>query len=151
MAPQGLSMKPGSIRSRFAYGFLRALKRLSKRRRPISSSSPKRIFHGYRIVKMAADASMASAVGSRRAWSRAMLRKLRCGRRRRFVMRRRREVVVNKVGSKELGFGQTDELRNLVPGGETMDFCSLLDETAHYIKCLTTQVQVMRSIVYFCS
>lgn len=67
------------------------------------------------------------------------------------MMRRRREVVVNKVGSKELGFGQTDELRNLVPGGETMDFCSLLDETAHYIKCLTTQVQVMRSIVYFCS
>ncbi|XVF21283.1 hypothetical protein REPUB_Repub12eG0077000 [Reevesia pubescens] len=36
---------------------------------------------------------------------------------------------------------QTGELRELVPGGEAMDLCNLLDETAHYIKCLTTQVQ----------
>lgn len=42
---------------------------------------------------------------------------------------------------------QVEELRKLVPGGEAMDLCRLLGETAHYIKCLNTQVQVMRSIV----
>lgn len=58
--------------------------------------------------------------------------------------------MANKA-EKELGLGQTDELRDLVPGGETMDLNILLGETAHYIKCLTTQVQVMRNIVDFYS
>lgn len=38
------------------------------------------------------------------------------------------------------------ELRRLVPGGERMDPRSLLEETAHFVHCLETQVRVMRSI-----
>lgn len=46
-----------------------------------------------------------------------------------------------------VGFGdQENKLRRLVPGGEAMDVCSLLDETSHYIKCLTTQVKMMKRI-----
>ncbi|XP_028063040.1 transcription factor IBH1-like isoform X2 [Camellia sinensis] len=147
MKPHQISMKPSSIKTRFAYGFMRTLKRLSKRK-PTSSSSPREIFRSYRMIKMASDASMASAVGCRRAWSHAMLWKIRCqlprrchalGRRKRSRTDGcRRRGVANKA-EKELGLGQTDELRDLVPGGETMDLNILLGETAHYIKCLTTQ------------
>lgn len=51
----------------------------------------------------------------------------------------------------EVGIDQASKLRKLVPGGEAMDLCSLLDEAAHYIKCLNTQVQVMRRIANFYS
>jgi hypothetical protein len=54
----------------------------------------------------------------------------------------------NKKNRVEVGgSGQVDKLRRLVPGGQLMDTCSLLEETAHYMKCLTTQVQVMTRIV----
>lgn len=59
---------------------------------------------------------------------------------------------MGKRGGK-LGFRgdrKTEELRRLVPGGEAMDLYGLLDETAHYMKCLSTQVQVLRNIVDFC-
>lgn len=46
---------------------------------------------------------------------------------------------------------EAKELRKVVPGGESMDFCNLLDETAHYIKCLATQVKLMRRIADFYS
>lgn len=134
-----------------------------------SSSSPTR-------VKIAADKSMALAVGSRRAWSRAMLWKIHhqhkaaaaATRRRRRVVSVRR-IINNNIhhhkrslrkrcdhhegvgGGGGGGFCHANELRKLVPGGETMDLCSLLDETAHYLKCLVTQVQVMTSIGQFCS
>lgn len=44
------------------------------------------------------------------------------------------------------GIRKAKELRELVPGGEAMEICKLLDETAHYIKCLSTQVKVMTAI-----
>ncbi|XP_052211307.1 transcription factor IBH1-like [Diospyros lotus] len=169
-------MKPtSSIRTRFAYGFLRAMKRLRNRRRPAASSSSssssaaRAAFGRYRKLKMVADASMASAVGSRRAWSRALLWKIT---RRQALVRRalagkrrrsggddsgiRRSVVVENEGTQDhhhnqSGVAQTDILRRLVPGGESMDLYSLLGETAHYIKCLTIQVKVMKNIVDFCS
>ncbi|KAH7518309.1 hypothetical protein FEM48_Zijuj09G0157700 [Ziziphus jujuba var. spinosa] len=46
---------------------------------------------------------------------------------------------------------EATELGKLMLGGKAMEICKLLDETAHYIKCLTTQVKVMRRIVDFCS
>lgn len=46
---------------------------------------------------------------------------------------------------------KASELRKLVPGGEAMDMCKLLDETADYIKCLATQVKLMRRIADFAS
>lgn len=161
MTPQLSPMNPNSIKTRFTHRFLRALKRLRKNKSRTATSSQPSALGQYRKVKLAADASMAAAVGPRRVWSRAMLWKIRsrgfsarrrgrrsCG----GVVRRRRSVHMGKRGGK-LGFRgdrKTEELRRLVPGGEAMDLYGLLDETAHYMKCLSTQVQVMRNIVDFC-
>ncbi|GMI66342.1 ILI1 binding bHLH 1 [Hibiscus trionum] len=161
---------PNSLKSRFATRFLRALNQINARKPISSSSSPGEIFQRYRRIKVAADMSMAYSVRSRRTWSRATLWRLRTrSRRRRLASLGRRSsvktrtttaashlaaVVVEKTShgkeNKEDDGGgvgvEAEELRELVPGGESMDLCNLLDETAHYIKCLTTQVQVMRTI-----
>ncbi|KAG2672677.1 hypothetical protein I3843_13G046600 [Carya illinoinensis] len=143
-----------SVKSRFTCGFLRALWRINRQRRTTSASS-REICRRYLRVKVAADVSMASAVGSRRAWSRAiLLRKLRnkgqngtvrVRRMSNILGMRKRNICGNKC-TEELGTCQAEQLRKLVPGGEEMDMCNLLGETAHYIECLTTQVKVMRRI-----
>ncbi|CDY30379.1 BnaA04g24800D [Brassica napus] len=40
-----------------------------------------------------------------------------------------------------------ERLRNLVPGGGGMETSKLMEETAHYIKCLSMQVKVMQCLV----
>ncbi|KAJ6956315.1 transcription factor IBH1-like [Populus alba x Populus x berolinensis] len=97
---------------------------------------------------------MARAVGPSRTWSRALLSKLRNRARIQGVLRKRclvskknkkKRVVRNKV----IISGNRVVLilfERLVPGGDSMDICCLLEETAHYIKCLATQVKVMQSI-----
>ncbi|XVF32067.1 hypothetical protein REPUB_Repub17cG0050000 [Reevesia pubescens] len=173
--PQHLK-NPSSLKSRFTTRFLRALTKINAQK-PISTSSPREIFQRYRRIKVAADKSMAYSVRSRRTWSRAMVWKLRRQSFRRQASSGKRSVKLktrtttshqaaiaqktshekeNKTrttsGGDPVGFvEQADELRELVPGGEAMDLCNLLDETEHYIKCLTTQVQVMRKIVDFYS
>ncbi|KAK8694173.1 hypothetical protein V6N13_071729 [Hibiscus sabdariffa] len=158
------NMNPSSLKSRFATRFLRALTKINAQK-PISSSSSREIFQRYRRIKVAADKSMAYSVRSRRSWSRATLWRLRTRspRSRLATLARRSSVktrttraashgatVVDRKShgkeNKEDGGVEAEELRELVPGGEAMDLCNLLDETAHYIKCLTTQVQVMRTI-----
>ncbi|CAN6241242.1 unnamed protein product [Urochloa humidicola] len=42
---------------------------------------------------------------------------------------------------------RADALRRLVPGGSEMEYCSLLDETADYLRCLRAQVQLMQNLV----
>ncbi|KAE8685287.1 Detected protein of unknown function [Hibiscus syriacus] len=151
-------MNPRSLKSRFTTRFLRALTKI-RAQKPISSSSPTEIFRRYRKIKVAADKSMAYSVRSRKTWSRAMLWKLRSrSHRRRPVKTKFRQSVMKNTktttttGEDGVGFGvEASELRELVPGGEAMDLCNLLDETAHYIKCLTTQVQVMKKIADFYS
>ncbi|KAK8517911.1 hypothetical protein V6N13_128070 [Hibiscus sabdariffa] len=156
-------MNPSSLRSRFATRFLRSLSKINAKKPTASSSSPTEIFRRYRRIKVAADKSMAYSVRSRRTWSRAMLWKLRtrpCCRRSvktSTIVRKTRHEKQNKnttttTGEDGVVFGvEADELRELVPGGEAMDLYNLLDETAHYIKCLTTQVQVMKKIADFYS
>ncbi|MBA0820568.1 hypothetical protein Gohar_021259 [Gossypium harknessii] len=166
-------LNPSTLKSRFTARFLRALIKINAQK-PISSSSPREIFQRYRRIKVAADKSMAYSVRSRRTWSRATLWKLQSRSRRRLASSGRRSsiktrttttttttttstnhraAIVEKTShekeNKEDHVGlavQAEELRELVPGGESMDLCNLLDETAHYIKCLTTQVQVMKKI-----
>lgn len=43
---------------------------------------------------------------------------------------------------------QTEKLREVVPGGKSMDICSLLEETAHFVSCLAAQVHVMQTIAH---
>ncbi|KAJ0971918.1 hypothetical protein J5N97_019877 [Dioscorea zingiberensis] len=103
-----------------------------------------------RSIRRAAYASMARAAGSRRVWSRAVLRRLQhrrerlirrpSGAGRRFVIRRRIRVSTPREPT------QADVLRRLVPGGKAMDFCNLLEETANYIQCLSTQVSLMQTV-----
>lgn len=105
------------------------------------------------MIKLAADASMASAVGTKWTWSRALLFKIR-NRARIHVLDKHKKVnnsckekKTMTTPDEEKEFIKADELRQVVPGGESMDLFKLLEETAHYMKCLNTQVEVMQSIV----
>ncbi|KAF8393934.1 hypothetical protein HHK36_020136 [Tetracentron sinense] len=136
---QQLSLNPSSHKSRCTRGFLRALLRINKNRP--TSSSPKEICRRSRRIKSAAYVSMAYAVGPRRAWSRAVLSKVRKQAKDRALFRKVGYGAKRKrhdIGNEPVREG-ADNLRRLVPGCETMGFCSLLDETAHFIKCLSTQ------------
>ncbi|OVA16208.1 Single-stranded nucleic acid binding R3H [Macleaya cordata] len=123
-------------------------------------SSIKTLKQCSRKIKLAADISMATTVGSRRSWSRAMLLKHKSLVRNRVLVRQRvvgnkkiinKEKKVKKKGEIRDKAGQelsrADKLRRLVPGGEAMDFCSLLEETAHYIKCLNTQIEELAFLI----
>ncbi|XP_047313412.1 transcription factor IBH1-like [Impatiens glandulifera] len=150
-----------SIRTRFSIRFIRALKRISTKGNELSSNTIMITRRKQQMIKRAAYVSMASAVGPRRAWVRALKWKLKPSRTR-FISRpawlmsrRRRRRMMKRIGS--VGGGEREKkvacrseeeevLRRLVPGGEGMDIYKLLGETAHYIKCLSTQVEVMTTI-----
>ncbi|KAI3760302.1 hypothetical protein L1987_50695 [Smallanthus sonchifolius] len=159
---QPSSTNPNSLKIRLTHRFLHNLNNLNKKRSNLDNTQ---IHQRYNRVKLAAYASMAHVVGSRRAWSRAILWKIRNRKvstrhkrvdhkptnhhHARSIKRRttnhsnpKREYVDPNGNS-----GQEVKLRKLVPGVETMDACGLLDETADYIKCLATQVEVMRNLV----
>ncbi|KAK4800204.1 hypothetical protein SAY86_025569 [Trapa natans] len=124
--------------------------------------------HSQRI-KLAAYSSMARAVGQRRAWSRALMLKLKLSdkRKNRYRWLAARKMKQQKTlrrgcgrilatkrnrsekGSPSRSCSGVDELRRLVPGGEAMDLGVLLEETAHFVRCLETQVRVM-SIIADC-
>lgn len=158
-----------SRKTQFAIRFLRALTRI-KMATPIVSSVQSRKKCSRRI-KRAADTSMAATIGSRRSWGRAILLKHRKQVRNRVLMRQKvvgdnnkgnktrkikvvnkEEKQINKARKIDSSKGvqgsvnRANKLRKLVPGGDAMDFCSLLEETAHYIKSLNTQVQLMQKI-----
>ena len=144
MTPKGVTLNTNSHKIKFARRFIRTL--LKMRKNAPSSSSIEEIRKRSQRIKIAAYSSMAHAVGSRRAWSRAILFKLRNRARHHGMMRRRsmkKRVIKNDPPGDQ---SQTNKLRQLVPGGKAMDMCSLLEETAHYISCLSTQVKVMQTI-----
>ncbi|XP_047956655.1 transcription factor IBH1-like [Salvia hispanica] len=122
------------LKKRLTSRFLKAMEKIKYNMSP-SPVSLEEKRRRHRAVRGAAYASMASAVGPRRAWSRALLRKMK-GRKR--AGRNPRNV--------DTRFG-LNQLCDVVPGGEAMDSRSLLNETAHYIKCLVAQVQIMREIL----
>ncbi|XP_062227001.1 transcription factor IBH1-like [Phragmites australis] len=147
-----------------AFHFLRALSR-------ISSATP--VACRTRTIRRAAYFSMARAASPRRSWSRALLRQVRVRRAvrsRRAVLMRRRVVSAAPappLGVRSISAGQitsaplagappprqageparADALRRLVPGGGEMEYCSLLEETADYVRCLRAQVQLMQGLV----
>ncbi|WOL16126.1 transcription factor IBH1-like [Canna indica] len=131
---------------KMAFHFLRALLH-------IQQSAATTSFTGRRRrIKRAAYASMAYSSGARRAWSRALIHTLR--RRRQRQQRARtavalpRRIRVARPPRREVAAAdQAQVLRKLVPGGTGMEYCMLLEETADYIRCLATQVQLMRNVV----
>ncbi|KAJ8634407.1 hypothetical protein MRB53_027743 [Persea americana] len=149
MQPMHLSAEtPTSLKTMFALRFLRAYSKINRYKSPSclsSSSSSSSIVRRCKRIKLAAYASMARAVGPKRAWSRALLHKvLHRTRLHQSVTRPKVSGAGNGVAGGAIN--RTDKLRRLVPGGERMDFCSLLGETANYIQCLTAQVHVMEGI-----
>ncbi|KAJ0719871.1 putative transcription factor bHLH family [Helianthus annuus] len=163
---QPTSINPNSLKIRLAYRFLHNLNNLNTKRSNLDTTQIRRSHR----VKLAAYASMAYVVGSRRAWSRAILWKIR----NRAVLARFKRVDhkittplrhhhVHAGSAKRRtpnysnpkreysdpfgNSGQEVKLRKLVPGSSTMDALGLLDETADYIKCLATQVEVMKNLV----
>lgn len=148
---QAMALNPKSLKTKFALKFLRALRNINNQENKKNSnnniSSTFTVAQRYHKVKVAAEASMASAIGPRRAWSRAILIRVRARSARIIPMGRGRGRRRRQAGSAQAH----EQLRRLVPGGEVMDMKRLLDETAHYIKCLSTQVKVMRGIVNYYS
>lgn len=135
-----MRMNSSSLKTRLAIGFLKAM----KKRLASASTADKDAIRG------AAYASMASTIGPRRAWSRAILRNIknrnlktpRHHHHHRGGYRKR----VTRGNPRNDGIGE--ELRQLVPGGAAMDSWNLLNETAHYIKCLKAQLQIMTNILH---
>lgn len=136
----------------FALHFLQSLSNL-KTQNPFSC--PDKTNDRVKKIKLAAYVSMARAAGgTSRLWSRALLRRAakknnkieRFPRMKKKVtwQRRRRSNRSAPVVEEEEA---AERLRNLVPGGGGMETSKLMEETAHYIKCLSMQVKVMQCIV----
>ena len=121
---------PNSLKNRFARRFVRALMRIQK---SPSNYSPGEISKRRRKIKSAANAAMASAVGSTKVWSQAVLRRIRPSRSHSAFRRRRRRALFRRIGKNRsslkkkrgvneeeeeeeiVGFGQEKKLRKLVP------------------------------------
>ncbi|KAI3678649.1 hypothetical protein L6452_37950 [Arctium lappa] len=149
---------PTSLKIQLAYRFHQALNNLNNGTNTNFDNT--RIEKRSRRVKIAAYASMASVAGSRRAWSRAILSKIRnrarnykkkvvfvvdrkiitgrrCRRRvlgftrRRNTKVKREDVVVDPIGDS----GLEVKLRKLVPGAETMDSYEYKVFPANLVSC----------------
>ena len=110
--------------------FIRALTRIKK------SPFRRSISQGRKSISQAAYAAMAMAAGPKRAWSRALLLRLRKNRKS-LQISRETKTLKNRA----------DQLRRLLPGATNMEFGCLLGETFNYINCLTTQIGIMQKIV----
>ncbi|EXB52661.1 hypothetical protein L484_012015 [Morus notabilis] len=175
-SPKGFTLNNAdSCRVKFARRFLRSLIEIKTRQTNYnnnlssSPSSSSEIRRRSERIKLKAYSSMAHAVGPRKAWTRALLLKLHNrAKRHRFRTRKRSSLAMvlkkkrvfrvknhanfYKPAAERGNYSvlnsdeKTEKLRELVPGGKAMDICSLLEETAHFIKCLAMQVQVMHEI-----
>nr|GMD18752.1 transcription factor IBH1-like [Ipomoea batatas] len=131
-SPHQLPLKRAAVKTRFAGTFLRALQNINA------------ADHGG-----GANPGSEAQARRRRIRSRASLRRIpaaqRSSRKPKPPPSRTRRSR-NDVRGGRLDSDKAKELRKLVPGGKAMDLCCLLDETAHYIKCLSSQVEIMRNI-----
>lgn len=138
-----------SLKAKIARRFVKSLAEVWTSREPATEGS---IRERARRIKIAAYSSMARSAGSRRAWSRALLAKIRGRRAKRHRHLRSRRCLGLKrkrAGSRNMALNEASgvgELRRLVPGGKAMDLCNLLEETSHFVQCLATQVKVMQSM-----
>ncbi|KAK9057470.1 hypothetical protein SSX86_022305 [Deinandra increscens subsp. villosa] len=146
---------PAYLKNQFAHRFIRALNNLHHTKTPPHHNY--KMYNRSTRVKIAANTAMASVVGSRRAWSRAVLWKIRklrsrkrvnCHHQEKVSLKRRNPKPKTEDFNNPFGdSSQESKLRELVPGGETLDAVCLMGETANYIKCLVAQVEVMKTLV----
>ncbi|VVB06213.1 unnamed protein product [Arabis nemorensis] len=136
------------IKEIFALHFLHSLSKL-RRQKSFTGKTSERA----RKIKIAAYISMARATGgTSRRWSRAILWRLHRRAKARKILgytklkKRSSGADVGRIRRRRKD-AEEDRLRTVVPGGGDMETLRLMMETAHYIKCLTMQVNVMQSIV----
>lgn len=133
----------------FALHFLQTLSNLRTQNR---ISSLDKTSDRVKKIKKAAYVSMARAAGGTdRLWSRALLHRAakRNSKNVRSPRRRKRVTWLRKRTNRRHPVEEVaaERLRNLVPGGGEMETSKLMEETAHYIKCLSMQVRVMQCLV----
>ncbi|KAL1191140.1 Transcription factor IBH1 [Cardamine amara subsp. amara] len=140
----------------FALHFLQSLSNL-RIQNPLNS--PEETTDRVKKIKMAAYISMARAAGgTNRLWSRALLRRASKENNKINRFSRRKRKVTWQISSERRGRRSSnrrapvveevaERLRNFVPGGGGMETSKLMEETAHYIKCLSMQVKVMQCLV----
>ncbi|XP_076937463.1 transcription factor IBH1-like [Bidens hawaiensis] len=165
------STNPANLKNQLAHRFVRALNNLNHKKPgadhdQVHNIKQNQMYTRINLVKIAAYTAMASVVGSRRAWSRAVLRRIRNRSRNQGLFLRNRKRVYHKItdchhhakrlrnpNPKRQDFNlfrnssQELKLRKLVPGARTIDSWCLVSETADYIKCLVAQVEVMKTLV----
>ncbi|KAJ0259306.1 Transcription factor IBH1 [Hirschfeldia incana] len=132
----------------FALHFLQTLSNL---RTHNSFNSPDKTNDRVKKIKKAAYVSMARAAGgTNQLWSRALLHRAAKRRNKNVTFPRRKRVTWlrrRSIRRDPVEAAAADKLRNLVPGGGGMETSKLMEETAHYIKCLSMQVKVMQCLV----
>ncbi|KAF8048511.1 hypothetical protein N665_2488s0002 [Sinapis alba] len=131
----------------FALHFLQTLSNL-RVQNPFSS--PDKTTDRVKKIKKAAYVSMARAAGgTNRLWSRTLLHRASKRNKKivRFPRRKKRVTWLRRNQRDPVEEAAGERLRNLVPGGRGMETSELMEETAHYIKCLSMQVKVMQCLV----
>ncbi|KAL4397699.1 hypothetical protein AHAS_Ahas01G0218000 [Arachis hypogaea] len=122
-----------------------------------------------KAIKLSADIAMASTRDKTTRWSQALIANASSSgdtltgssknnssrsRKKMLMMRRRRPKV--KSAKKEMSASciakrlvekRTRKLKNLLPGGESIDEGCLVEETLDYIESLRAQIEVMRYLV----
>ncbi|KAJ4892211.1 Transcription factor IBH1 [Raphanus sativus] len=130
----------------FALHFLQSLSNL--RRQNAFNSPDDTTNNRVKKIKKAAYVSMARAAGgTNRLWSRALLRRAAKENNKVVIFSRRKKRVTWLRRSNRRDPVDAERLRNLLPGGGAMETSKLMEETAHYIKCLSMQVKVMQCLV----
>ncbi|CAN8318172.1 unnamed protein product [Cochlearia groenlandica] len=126
----------------FALHFLQSLSNLNT----LNKTKDDRV----KKIKKAAYVSMAKAAGGEnRLWSKALLRRAAKENNKNIVKLKKKKRVMTWRRRKRRSRRDTEveRLSILVPGGEAMETLKLMEETAHYIKCLSIQVKVMQCLV----
>ncbi|KAL4346073.1 hypothetical protein AHAS_Ahas11G0341900 [Arachis hypogaea] len=122
-----------------------------------------------KAIKLSADIAMASTRDKTTRWSQALIANASSSgdtltgssknnssrsRKKMLMMRRRRPKVKSAKKemsasciAKRLAEKRTRKLKNLLPGGESIDEGCLVEETLDYIESLRAQIEVMRYLV----
>ncbi|KAI3829875.1 hypothetical protein L1987_04006 [Smallanthus sonchifolius] len=101
LSQQPTSTNPAYLRNQFAHRFVRALKTLNHTK-TAEAHDHNQMYRRSTRVKIAAYTAMASVVGSRRAWSRAVLWKIRKRSRNQGLLLRKRKNCSNREAEKQL-------------------------------------------------
>ncbi|MED6133350.1 hypothetical protein PIB30_027516 [Stylosanthes scabra] len=153
-----------SVKEEFLRKWIRGLRRYSCEKKNMSFLERKK------AIKLSADLAMASTRDKTIRWSQALIANAasenvcigsssapkKSSRKKKMMLMRRSRARVKSVKkemssarciAKRLMEKRTRKLKNLLPGGESMEDGCLVEETLDYIQSLRDQIEVMRSLL----